>query len=431
MLLREIAYVPLTLARQYGGRAGLRRYQLRRLNRMLAHANANVPYYRGSLPRLESLADLARLPLVTKAIMRSTPNREFVADGVNTDDCLAWSSSGTTGMRVTGWHDMNAHDYHMAACVRRFFATRRYLPTDRLAHIKPSPMPPRVIERVGLFRRYLILSTDPPATWVARLLAYRPRVLIGYPVHLRELLRTMTDDELTELKKHLRLLLTEAELLVPENRAALEQGFGVPVRDEYSSFETLNIYFECHHGGRHLAEDRVYVEVVDDDGTVLPDGAEGQLVVTAFGERAMPLVRYLMGDIGRISPTPCRCGRRFRTMTLTSGRMNDSVVLPDGTKVFGDIFTSVAMVEPGVAELYVRQDAAGTVHVFVVPDGSLPADTVLANTEQTLLRETGVELALEMRIGDRVPLTGAGKAQVVVSGYAPAVAVNRAANRRG
>src|SRR5688500_15684876 len=98
MLLRAIAYVPPPLARQYGGRAGPRADQVPRLHRMLAHANADVPYYRGSLPRLESLADLARLPLVTKAIMRSTPNREFVADGVNTDDCLAWSSSGTTGM---------------------------------------------------------------------------------------------------------------------------------------------------------------------------------------------------------------------------------------------------------------------------------------------------------------------------------------------
>ena len=179
MLLREMAYVPVTLARQYGSRTALRRYQLRRLNRFLAHANANVPYYRGTLPQLASTADLAGVPLVTKAIMRTTPNREFVADGVDTSACLEWSSSGTTGQRVTGWHDMNAHDYHMAACVRRFFATRRYLPTDRLAHIKPNPMPPRVIEKLGLFRRYLILSTDPPATWVARMLAYRPRVLIG------------------------------------------------------------------------------------------------------------------------------------------------------------------------------------------------------------------------------------------------------------
>ncbi|GGM45378.1 phenylacetate--CoA ligase family protein [Dactylosporangium sucinum] len=419
MLPREIAYVPLALARQYGSRAGLRRHQLRGLNGMLAHANAYVPYYRGRLPRLATLEDLASVPLLTKVIMRATPNREFVADGVDTDACVSFSSSGTTGHRVTGWHDMNAHDYHMAACVRRFLATRRYLPTDRLAHLKPFPMPGRLVERVGLFRRHVVLTTQPPRQWVADLLAYRPKVLIGYPVHLRELLRTLTAAELAALRRHLRLLLTESELLVPENRAALEQGFGVPVRDEYSAYETLNIYFECHRGGRHLAEDRVFAEVLDDAGHPLPDGKEGQLVVTAFQERAMPLVRYALGDVGRISPDPCPCGRRFRTMTLTTGRSNDAVVLPDGRKVFGDVFLGVAMLEPGVAELYVRQDAAGTIRVFVVPDGSMPAGDVLAGTERTLLRRAGGGMPLELHLSERIPLTPGGKGQLVVSEYAP------------
>jgi phenylacetate-CoA ligase len=346
---------------------------------------------------------------------------------VDTGDCVQWVTSGTTGHRVTGWHDMDTHDYHMAACVRRFFATRRYLPWDRLAHIKPFPMPARSIEKVGLFRRYVILSTTPPRSWVEELLAYRPRVLIGYPVHLRELLRTMTDAELTALRKRLRLVLTESDLLVPARRAALERGFGVPVRDEYSAYETLNIYFECHRGGRHLAEDRVHVEVVDDNGAVVPDGVEGQLVVTAFHERAMPFVRYAIGDIGVIAPEPCRCGRRFRTLTLTRGRLNDAVVLADGSRVFGDVFLAVAMYEPGIAEMYVRQDSAGTIRVYVVPDGSIPDGAVLENTRRTLRSRVNVDLPLEMHRSDRIPLTPGGKGQIVVSEYAPARAVNHPA----
>lgn len=422
MLLREVAYVPVTLLRQYGSRAALRRYQLRSLNRMLAFANTNVPYYRGRLPQLASIADLARLPLLTKAVMRGTSNREFVADGVDTGACLEFSSSGTTGHRVTGWHDMNAHDYHMAACVRRFFATRRYLPWDRLAHLKPFPMPGRLVEKLGLFRRHVILTTTPPADWISQLLVYRPKVLIGYPVHLRELVRTMTDAERALLRRSLRLVLTESELLVPACRTLLEDGFGVPVRDEYSAYETLNIYFECHRGGRHLAEDRVLVEILDEDGSPVPDGTEGQVVVTAFGERAMPLIRYALGDIGAIDAAPCPCGRRFRTMRLTTGRMNDAVVLPDGRKLFGDLFLGVAMYEPGVAEMYVRQDATGTIRVHVVPDGSLPAGTVLANTQRTLHQRAGTPFPLEMHLSEQLPLTAGGKGQLVVTDYAPALA---------
>jgi phenylacetate-CoA ligase len=417
----------VALARQYGSRAGLRRYQLCRLNRMLTYVTSSVPYYRrrGGPARLRGLPDMAQIPLLTKSILRSAPSREFVADGLDVDRCVPWVTSGTTGQRVSGWHDQKFHDYHMAACVRRFFATRRYVPTDRLAHVKPYLMPPRAIEKLGLFRRHVILSTTPPRSWVEDLLAYRPRILIGYPVHLRELLRTMTAAELTRLREHLRLVMTESELLVPDVRAALEHAFGVPVRDEYSAFETLNIYFECHRGGRHLAEDRVYVEVVDDHGVPVPDGVEGQLVVTAFGERAMPLVRYAIGDIGLIETQRCPCGRRFRTMLLTRGRLNDSIVLADGTRIFADVFFAISDSEPGVAELHVRQDAQGTIHVFVVPDGTLPVDEILRHAHRTLVGQVSVDLPVEMHISDRLPLTAAGKGQMVVSEYTPASTVDR------
>jgi phenylacetate-CoA ligase len=84
------------------------------------------------------------------------------------------------------------------------------------------------------------------------------------------------------------------------------------------------------------------------------------------------------------------------------------------------------MHEPGVAEMYVRQDAAGTIRVFVVPDGSLPADAVLDGTRRSLQERAGAAVPLEMHRGDRLPLTAGGKGQLVVSEYAPALAVNRA-----
>jgi phenylacetate-CoA ligase len=429
MFLREAAYVPVTMARQYGSRAALRRYQLRQLNAMLAHASQAVAHYRDDPAYrrgpLRDVADLGSLPLVTKAMLRAEGSRRFVADGVDTADCLEYSTSGTTGHRVVGWHDEHHHDYHMATCARRFFATRRYLPTDRLAHVKPFPMPVRSVERFGLFRRHVIRSTQPCRAWIEELLAYRPRVLVGYPVHLRELLRTITDDELTRLRRSLRLVMTESELLVPERRAALERGFGMPVFDEYSAWETLNVYFECHRGGRHIAEDRVCVEVIDGEGRPVPDGAEGQIVVTAFRERAMPLIRYAMGDIGVVQAARCRCGRRFRTLVLTSGRLNDCVILPDGTKIFGDVFQAVTMTHPGIDEMVVRQDAGGAIRVSVVPDGTLPVPRVLADVRRVLLERAGFEFDFAVDTTEHVPLTAGGKGQVVQSEYAPAQAVNR------
>lgn len=421
MLLREAAYIPLTIARQYGGAAGLRRRQLDGINRMLAVARTRVPYYRDD-PRytggpLRTLTDLARLPVLDKQVLREQPLERMLADGVDLDDCLSFQTSGSTGRRVRIVHDQDSHDYHMAACVRRFLATGRYLPTDRLSHIRPFAPPARMFERFKLFRRHVILSHRPMREIKEELLANRPKVLIGYPVHLRALLRALTPEEMAELRRTLRIVMTESELLLPEHRKLFAEQFGAPVFDEYSAFEVLNVTYDCRHGRAHLGEDRIYCEVVDDNGIPLPDGEQGHVVVTAFLERAMPLVRYNLGDIGLIEPGRCRCGRRFRTLRLTTGRSNDYVTLPSGERLYPDAFLHLAATHPGVSECFVHQDAEGLVRVHVVPTDEA-GEGVYETVRHKLFTLAGGEFPLEVVPAETVRITVGGKGRFVTSDYA-------------
>ncbi|MCA2221831.1 phenylacetate--CoA ligase family protein [Nonomuraea aurantiaca] len=421
MIIREAGYVPLSIARQYGGAAGLRRHQLRGLNRMLELARTRVPYYRED-PRyarggpLRDLSELAELPVLDKRVLREQPLDRLLADGVDQDRCLSFQTSGSTGRRVRILHDRDSHDYHMAACVRRFLATGRYLPTDRLSHIRPFAPPARMFERFGLFRRHVILSHRPMREIKAELLANRPKVLIGYPVHLRALLRELTPEELARLRRTLRIVMTESELLLPEHRAMFAERFGAPVFDEYSAFEVLNVTYDCRYGRAHLGEDRVYCEIVDAAGDPVPDGEAGQVVVTAFMERAMPLLRYSLGDIGLIEPGRCRCGRRFRTLRLTTGRSNDYVTLPSGERLYPDAFLHLAATHPGISECFVRQDTAGLVRVHVVPSADPPGE-VLATVRDKLFGLAGGEFPLEVVPAETVEITAGGKGRFVTSDY--------------
>ena len=419
MLLREGWYVPVSLARQYGSTERLHDLQLRGLNAMLEHSRKTVPHYRDDdrydIGPLRSLDEVAQLPIVSKQELREHGD-EFVSEAVDQSGCHEFFTSGTTGQRTRILHDAPSHDYHMAACMRRFTATRSYRPHYRLSHLRHFVPPKRIMERFGLFRRHVLLTTTPIEDLVEPLLANRPRVIIGYPVHLRELLRVLTPDQLAVLRPKLRFLMTESELLHPEHRRTLEQGFGVPVFDEYSSWETLNIYFECQHGRAHLGEDRVYVEIVDDDGNPVPDGTEGQVVVTHFRARAMPLIRYAVGDLGVLEPRKCPCGRRFRTMRVTRGRVNDRVLLADGRAIYSDTFLEIAETFPGIAECFVRQDEAGTVRVHVVPDGSEPMDRI-ADALTVRLDTIAPGIPLEIVAADRVPITAGGKGKFVESLY--------------
>ncbi len=427
MFLREALYVPVSCARQYGTRTALRRRQLTGLNRMLAHAAAEVPYYRDDpayrTGPLRSLDEVAKLPVLSKEVLRSRPLEELLADGADPARLPTFRTSGSTGRRVTVVHDQHSHDYHMAACVRRFLATGRYLPTDRLSHIRPFAPPPRRFERFGLFRRHVLLTDRPMDDIKAELLAARPQVLIGYPVHLRALLRALTTAELALLRRTLRLVMTESELLVDAHRALFEKEFGAPVHDEYSAFEVLNIAYECRHGRAHLAEDRLLVEILDADGRPLPDGAEGRVVVTAFMERAMPLIRYDLGDVGRIDTRPCPCGRRFRTLRLTVGRVNDSVLLPTGRQLYPDTFLHLAATFPGIAECGVHQDRTGAVRLDVVPSEPLDRDgwaTVAEGVREHLHTVAGCAFPLEVVQVDRVEITAGGKGRFVTSETAAA-----------
>lgn len=414
MFAREVAYVGLTMARQWGTAAGLRRLQLRELNRMLAHCRATVPAYAGWPDQpLRTLDELAGLPVLTKVQLRAEP----AAYLAGLDRVLEFHTSGTTGQRLRVLHDTDSHDYHFASCVRRFLATGRYRPTDRLSHLRTYVPPQRGFQQVGLFRRHLLLTGRPLPELVGELLADRPHVLIGYPHQLRRLLHGLTPAELARLRRSLRMVMTESELLVDEQRAELTAAFGVPVFDEYSSWETLNIYFECRLGGRHIAEDRVVVEILDPGGDPVPAGVEGSVVVTHFRERAMPLVRYVLGDLGLVEPEPCRCGRRFRTMRLTRGRSDDAVVLPSGARLYADVLIQLAIDHPGLRGCFVRQGADGVVRLHAVPDASVPEAELFGTLRSRLLALAGEDFPLELVRADEVPLTAGGKGRFVqVSG---------------
>jgi phenylacetate-CoA ligase len=422
-MLREAWYVAPTLLRQYGSAAGLRRLQLRQLNCLLGLCRQRVPYYRAD-PRypdrpLRSLEQLAALPILPKQVVRERGD-QFVADGVQERRCVVFHTSGTTGQRMRVLHDRASYDYMRAGNFRRFFSTGRYTPTSRLTNIRFFRPPPRAIERVGLFRQQFVSSERPLAEVKRELLGNRPQVLMGYPTHLRELLRSLDADERRALRRTLRMVMTDSELLVPASRRALAEGFGVPVFDEYGAWELLNVYYECRHGGRHIAEDRILVEIVADDGEPVPDGTEGWVVATHLRERAMPLVRYWLGDAGLIEPARCPCGRRFRTMRLTRGRENDNVVLPGGRRLWSQTFLGIAERHPGVAECFVRQDRDGGIRVHVVPadrsaDG---AAAVLDSVRGHLFEVAGGPFPLQVVAADRVPLSAGGKGRFVESDYA-------------
>jgi phenylacetate-CoA ligase len=153
----------------------------------------------------------------------------------------------------------------------------------------------------------------------------------------------------------LRAGLFVAELWSEATRRQIEDSAGIKAYDVYRLPEVIGpgVGAECgHQNGLHIFEDHLYPEVIDPaSGDVLPDGQEGELVLTTLSKQAMPLVRYRTRDVTAIIPEPCPCGRTVRRIRRI-GRRSDDVFVIQGVNVFPSQIEAALLAVEGVLPRY-------------------------------------------------------------------------------
>jgi phenylacetate-CoA ligase len=124
------------------------------------------------------------------------------------------------------------------------------------------------------------------------------------------------------------------EMLYPFQREIIEEGLGARVIETYGCNETGTVAYECPAGSIHVFSDHVEVEILK-DGEPAPPGDIGDIVLTCTTNRTMPLIRYRVGDRGRLLPDPCSCGRPHPVLSGIEGRSGDLLLTSSGTQVHG------------------------------------------------------------------------------------------------
>jgi phenylacetate-CoA ligase len=124
------------------------------------------------------------------------------------------------------------------------------------------------------------------------------------------------------------------EQLFAFQRAEIERYLGARVINSYGCTEIGAIAGECSAGSLHLCADHVHCEIFNGDAPVMP-GVIGDIVVTALHNPAMPLIRYRLGDRGRISAERCRCGLPHPVLMDVQARAADTIRAADGSMLHG------------------------------------------------------------------------------------------------
>lgn len=200
--------------------------------------------------------------------------------------------------------------------------------------------------------------TLPLESIVAGLNDVRPDILTGYPSVLHQL---AFEAQTGALEIAPRTIVSVAEPLLPEIRAALEETFAVPVHNWWSSSEGGPMGISCGQGlGAHLSDDLLIIEPIDARGNAVPPGVRSaKMYLTNLYNPALPLIRYEITDEVTLLEEPCPCGSAHRLIEDIQGRSEDTFVYPQAGTVHPHVFASRLLRECGIVEYQVRQTAGG------------------------------------------------------------------------
>lgn len=370
------------------------------LGSTLEHALRTVPHYRGTVDaadaRRDPFAALARLPLLSRDTVRSSW-REMLSEVGDRSTWIENTSGGSTGEPVTLMQD--PEHTALTVAVREVYSTwaggglgEPELYIWGSAQDLESSVSRR--NRFGnrLLRRSLLnaflLTDETIEAILAQLREGPPHLVIAYAQAACEVARFASRRGI-ELPPQRGMIATAGTLHDFMHRQ-LEETFGCAVLNRYGSRETGDMAGECEHrAGLHVLPWICHVEVLGPDGETVGPGEEGEIAVTGFTNRAMPLIRYLIGDRARLpeQDAACPCGRSTPMLAEVTGRSVDTFLGADGQMVDGEYFTHLMYFRPWLQQFQAIQQAPERVLFRIVCEGEVPAadrDEIVAKTRAVL-----------------------------------------------
>lgn len=282
---------------------------------------------------LRSLDDVRRIPFTTKDDLRNeypygmacVPKEQFVR---------MHCSSGTTGTPVAICYTRNDLDSWSDLMARSMFVAG-VRPYDVFQNMSGYGMFTGGLgihygaERLGCMtipagagnsKRQIKFMQD-FGTTVAH-------ILPSYALHLGSILQA---EGIDPRSLPLRLALVGAEPYTELTRRRIEAMFDIRVHNSYglSEMNGPGVGIECEkQNGLHIWEDAYLAEIVDPKtGDPVPEGEQGELVLTTLRREGMPILRYRTRDLTRFIPGDCPCGRKHRRIDRIVGRADDMLIV--------------------------------------------------------------------------------------------------------
>ncbi|MBI9108802.1 MAG: phenylacetate--CoA ligase [Spirochaetales bacterium] len=327
-------------------REDLHQLQVERLQMTLNQVYRNVSLYKDlfdeqniEITDIKSLDDLSRLPLTSKDdLKQSYPYKAFAVP--LRDIVRIHSTSGTSGTPiVVGYtkNDLNIWSSLVGRVLSSVGIDSHSLVQIAFDYSQSTGGLGFHYGAEKLGASVIPASGEEVLKQIQIMRDYRSSALISTPGYALHIANVLEKQGIDPQELNLTIGLFGAEPWSEKLRSEIESRLKIKAFDNYGLTEIIGpgVAYECEHRcGLHVSEDHFIVEVIDPKTLeVLPEGEEGELVFTTVTKHAFPLIRYRTGDISKIIPGTCECGRTFRRIARISGRIDDMLII-DGNNIF-------------------------------------------------------------------------------------------------
>ena len=423
-------------------REALEAHQQMSLREAIQYAVDHSPYYRETIGHLvKANAPFSEFPVLTKReLIRNfdhimTDRRLNLHDleshlagpnpgGVLWGEYRAAATGGTTRERAIIVYDQLAWDTGIASSLRCICRNESgpQLKIIGIGASSPIHLSNRIYEalRADQLNAPKVSVTMPIAEVVAALNVYQPDVIITYPSYIKVLIV-----EQRERRLHLapKAIYSVAETLAPEVCDLVRETWGIRVSNRYNSTETFASGSECEHfNGIHLPEDIVIYEPVDDGNHPVDENTySSKLLITTLFNRALPLIRYELSDMVKMTTASCSCGRPFSRVTSIIGRREEVLRFPGKNGVEVSIHAgqlrSPLIRMPGLLQFQFGRVESG-IQVKISARDPKQADKIAFNVQQEVLavleRNGAANSSVSTLVVDGIARSGAGEKERLV-----------------
>lgn len=413
---------------QYDSPDVIAQRQLKMLQSLIAHAYDTSAFWRARLDaaglpggETRSADELRRIPPLTKNDLRAY-GALMCSNAHQAQSLHHKKTSGSTGVSVEVLVDDAAQQFKRA-CALRSNEWSGWRQGERVAALWGNPeylkrgwkgwLRNRLLDRIT-FLDTLKMNESAMDRFADTLRRKPPSLLFGHAHSLYLFAEFCRQRGGAGFRPN--GIISTAMVLHDWERLAIEQVFATPVTNRYGCEELSLIASECEqHNGLHINADGVYVETLRTNGTPCAPGEVGAIVVTDLVNRAMPLIRYQVGDMGALSDRQCPCGRGLPLLERIEGRIADYVVTPSGDLVSGISLTeNFAMLVPGIAQLQIIQEALTQFTFRVVRDAEWGSASERRIAELVAER-FGCEVRYCCEFVERIPQEPSGKYRFCIS----------------